>query len=70
MDAAYSSLVQTKVLYATSLVLLGAKAKFLRRKQSILDSCFRWNFWNQLTPTHVISVGYTKVFCRQNIFQK
>ena len=36
MDAAYSSLGQTKVLYATSLVLLGAKAKFLRRKQSVL----------------------------------
>ena len=34
MGAAYSSLSQTKVLYATSLVhvLLGAKAKFLRRK--------------------------------------
>ena len=32
MGAAYSSLGRTKVLYATSLVLLGAKAKFLRRK--------------------------------------
>ena len=31
MGAAYSSLGRTKVLYATSLVLLGAKAKFLRR---------------------------------------
>ena len=36
MGAAYSSLGRTKVLYATSLVLLGAKAKFLRRKQSVL----------------------------------
>ena len=36
MGAAYSSLGQTKVLYATSLVLLGAKAKFLRRKPSVL----------------------------------
>ena len=36
MGAAYSSLGQTKVLYATSLVLLGAKAKFLRIKQSDL----------------------------------
>ena len=34
--ATYSSLGQTKVLYATSFVLLGAKAKFLRRKQSVL----------------------------------
>ena len=36
MGAAYSSLVQTKVLYATSLVLHGAKAKFLQRKPSVL----------------------------------
>ena len=36
MGAAYSSLGRTKVLYATSLVLLGAKAKFLRRKPSVL----------------------------------
>ena len=36
MGAAYSSLGQTKVLYATSLVLRGAKAKFLRRKPSVL----------------------------------
>ena len=36
MGAAYSSLGQTKVLHATSLVLLDAKAKFLRRKTSVL----------------------------------
>ena len=36
MCAAYSSLGRNKVLYATSLVLLGAKAKFLRRKPSVL----------------------------------
>ena len=36
MGAAYSSLGRTKVLYATSLVLLDAKAKFLRRKPSVL----------------------------------
>ena len=36
MGAAYSSLGRTKVLYAISLVLLGAKAKFLRRKPSVL----------------------------------
>ena len=35
MGAAYSSLGQTKVLYATSVVLRGAKAKFLRRKPSV-----------------------------------
>ena len=34
MSAAYSSLGQTRVLYATSLVLLGAKAKFPQMKPS------------------------------------
>ena len=36
MGSAYSSLGQTKVLYAAFLVHLGAKAKFLRRKPSVL----------------------------------
>ena len=36
MGATYYSLGQTKVLYATSLVLLVAKAKFLQRKPSVL----------------------------------
>ena len=36
MGAAYSSFGRTKVLYATSLVLLGAKANFLRMKLSVL----------------------------------
>ena len=36
MGTAYSSLGRTKVLHATSLVLLGAKAKFLRTKLSVL----------------------------------
>ena len=36
MGTAYSSLGQSKVLYATSSVLLGAKAKFLRRRPSVL----------------------------------
>ena len=36
MGAAYSSLSRTEVLYATSLVLLSAKVKFLRRKPSVL----------------------------------
>ena len=36
MGAAYFSLGQTKVLYATSLVLIGAKAEFLQRKPSVI----------------------------------
>ena len=36
MGAAYSSLGRAIVLYATSLVLLGAEAKFLRREPSVL----------------------------------
>ena len=36
MGAAFSSLGHTKVLCATSSVLLGAKAKFLQRKPSVL----------------------------------
>ena len=36
MGAAYSSLGRTKVMYATSLVLLGTKAMFLRSKPSVL----------------------------------
>ena len=36
MGVAYSSLGRTKVLCATYLVLLGVKAKFLRRKPSVL----------------------------------
>ena len=56
----YSSLGRTKVLYATSLILLCARAKFLRRKPSVLD---------MLTPIYVIRNGDTKVFCRMNIFQ-
>ena len=36
MGAAYASLGRIKVLLAIFLVLLGAKAKFLRRKPSVL----------------------------------
>ena len=36
MGAAYSSLGLTKAFYATSLVLLGATAKFLRKIPSVL----------------------------------
>ena len=35
MGATYSSLGRTKVLYATSLVLLGAKARFLQMKPRV-----------------------------------
>ena len=58
MGAAYSSLGRTKVLYATSFVLLGAKAKFLRRKPSVLVA-----LEDMLTPIHVICNGDIKVFC-------
>ena len=36
MSAAYSNLGRAKLLYAFSLVLPGAKAKFLRRKPIVL----------------------------------
>ena len=36
MGTAYSRLGRIKILYATALLLLGAKAKFLRRKPSVL----------------------------------
>ena len=58
MGAAYSNLGQTKVLFE--------KVKFLRRKPSFLVALE--DILNVLTPTHVISDGYTKVFCRLNIF--
>ena len=48
MGAAYSSLGPTKVLYATSFVLLGAKAKFLR---SYMYSKLLWkNFLKCVDP--------------------
>ena len=61
MGAAYSSLGRTKVLYATSLVLQGAKAKFLRRKPSVLVALEEIS--DVLTPIHIIRDGYAKVFC-------
>ena len=42
MGAAYSCFGRTKVLYATSLALLDAKAKFLQRKQSVSISLEDW----------------------------
>ena len=57
MDAAYSSLGRTKVLYATSFVLLGAKAKFLQRKPSVLVAL------EEIFEIHIIRHSYTKVFC-------
>ena len=60
MGAAYSSLGRTKVLYATSLVLRGAKAKFLQRKPNVLVA---------LEEISEMCYGYAKVFCRLNVFQ-
>ena len=53
MVTAYSSLGRTKVLYATSLVLLGAKAKFLRRKPSVLSLVHMHN----IHPGAIIHTG-------------
>ena len=38
-------------------------------KETKCLSCFGRDFWDMLTPIHVISNGDTKVFCRLNIFQ-
>ena len=63
MGAAYSSLGRTKVLYETSLVLLGAKAKFLWRKPKVLvaldeiseicwpNPCSLWLLYQDITRT-------------------
>ena len=66
MGEAYSSLGQTKVLSATPFVLLGAKAKFLRRKISVLvafEEILKCADPNPYYPR------YTKVFCRLNVLQ-
>ena len=62
MDVAYSSLGQTIVLYATSLVLIGAKVNFMRRKPSVLVAL------EEIPEIHVISDRYTKLFLLLNIF--
>ena len=54
MGAAHSSLGRTKVLYATYLVLLGAKAKFLRRKFKVLVALDEMSEIIMLTPIHVL----------------
>ena len=63
MGAAYSSLGRIKVLPATSLVLLGAKVEFLRRK------CFGRMIRDMLTPIHVLCDCHTKIFRGLNVFQ-
>ena len=67
-DAAYSSLGRTKVLYATSLVFLSAKANFLRRKPKVLVALDEISeiCW---PPIHVLCDCYTKMFCGLNVFQ-
>ena len=63
MGAAYSSLGRTKVLCATSLVLLDAKAKFLLRKPSGLRLLWK-KFLKWVDPKfHIIRDGHAKVFC-------
>ena len=64
MGAAYSNLGRTKVLYATSFVLLGAKAKFLRRKPKVLvaldeipeyvdpNPCSLWLLYQDMLQVH------------------
>ena len=69
MDAAYSSLGRTKVLYAISFVLLGAKAKFLGRKPSVLVALEEIPEMCILCPIHIMRDSYTKVFCRLYVFQ-
>ena len=59
MGVAYSSLGQTKVLYATSFVLFVAKTSFLRRKPSV--SVALEEISDVLTPIHMFRDGYTKV---------
>ena len=66
MGAAYFNLGRTKVLYATSLVLLGAKTKFLRRKPKGLVAL---DEISEMTPIHVLCDCYTKIFRGLNIFQ-
>ena len=70
MGAAHSSSGRTKVLYATSLVLLGAKAKFLRRKPKVLVALDEISYiLYMLTPIHVLCDCYTKIFCGLKVFQ-
>ena len=71
MGAAYSSLGRTKVLYATSFVLLGAKAKFLRRKPSVLvaleeisETC--WESTGEETPPNVNTRAQTSRHDREH----
>ena len=57
MGAAYSSLGRTKVLYATSFVLLGAKAKFLRRKRSVSEI---------VIPRYLLTERFPRLGCDGN----
>ena len=60
MGAAYSSLGQTKVLYATFFVVLGAKAKFLRRKPSVLVALEEISemYWPQSILSEIVIPWY------------
>ena len=71
MGAAYSSLGRTKVLYATSLVLRGAKAKFLRRKPSVLvaleeisEMCWPQSILSEMVmPSILLTERFPKFGC-------
>ena len=65
MSVAYSSLGRTKVLYASSFVLLGAKAKFLCRKPSVLVALEK--ILKCVDPIHIFRDSYTKVFYWLNV---
>ena len=53
----YSSLGRTKVSHATSLVLLGAKAKFLRRKPSVLVALEEFSERKSKPPSQLVKTS-------------
>ena len=57
----------TKVLYETSIVLLGAKAKFLRRKPKVVVALDKIS--DMLTPINVLYDCYAKIFWGLTVFQ-
>ena len=67
IGAAYSSCGRTNVLYVTSLVCLGAKAKLCRRKPIVLVALHEIS--ETCWPQSLVCDGYTKIFCRLNLFQ-
>ena len=74
MGAAYCSLGQTKILYATSLVLLGEKAKFLRKKPIVLvaleeisEMCWPQSILSEMViPRYLLNERFPKLGCEVN----